>query len=354
MQDLVVYVGRFQPFHRGHLSVIIKAFQVSKRVLVLVGSANEPRSLRNPFTFDERKDMILSCLNDEQRSVIDIQGLENSLYNDDLWVTNVQSCVAAAYEHFFEGWKGLADTKALVSLIGHSKDNSSFYLKLFPQWGSIEVPNFFDISSTEIRKGLFKKYEMGVNPFPGNKHLKDYVPDSVADAVSNYFIKTKEYKSLVEENEFITNYKKQWENSPYPPTFVTVDAVVTQSGHILLIKRKSEPGKGLWALPGGFIGKDEKIVDSMIRELREETKIKIPAPVLKGSIVKSSVFDDPNRSMRGRTITHAYHIALPHNTELPYVKGSDDADKAKWWPLSEVKREMMYEDHLDIILNMVV
>jgi bifunctional NMN adenylyltransferase/nudix hydrolase len=58
--------------------------------------------------------------------------------------------------------------------------------------------------------------------------------------------------------------------------------------------------------------------------------------------------------MRGRTITHAYHIALPHNTELPYVKGSDDADKAKWWPLSEVKREMMYEDHLDIILNMVV
>jgi bifunctional NMN adenylyltransferase/nudix hydrolase len=167
-------------------------------------------------------------------------------------------------------------------------------------------------------------------------------------------MKTKEYKNLCAENLFIKDYKKQWESSPYPPTFVTVDSLVTQSGHILLIKRKSAPGKGLWAIPGGFIKEDEKIVDSMIRELREETKIRVPAPVLKGSIIKSEVFDDPKRSMRGRTITHAFHIALPPNVELPPVKGSDDADKAVWFPISEVYREMMYEDHYDIILNMVM
>jgi bifunctional NMN adenylyltransferase/nudix hydrolase len=88
----------------------------------------------------------------------------------------------------------------------------------------------------------------------------------------------------------------------------------------------------------------------MIRELREETKLKVPEPVLRGHIVTSRVFDAPDRSLRGRMLTNAYLIHLPpHGDGLPAVKAGSDAKVAKWWPINEVKRSMMFDDHMDII-----
>jgi bifunctional NMN adenylyltransferase/nudix hydrolase len=131
---------------------------------------------------------------------------------------------------------------------------------------------------------------------------------------------------------------------------VTVDAVVVQSGHILMIRRRAEPGKGLLALPGGFLDalSDKTLEDAMIRELREETCLKVPTPVLRGNIVETKVFDAIQRSTRGRTITHAFHIKLP-NGELPKVKRGSDAASAKWIPISKVNPSECYEDHYEII-----
>ena len=120
------------------------------------------------------------------------------------------------------------------------------------------------------------------------------------------------------------------------------------SGHVLMIKRKACPGMGLWALPGGFLNQNERILDGMIRELKEETGIKVPVPVLIGNIKGQQVFDDPNRSLRGRTITHAFFIELPAG-ELPHIKGMDDAEKAKWIPLSFIREEELFEDHYQIL-----
>ena len=133
---------------------------------------------------------------------------------------------------------------------------------------------------------------------------------------------------------------------------MTVDAVVVQSGHILLVKRGDMPGKGQLALPGGFLNQNETMLDGAIRELKEETKIKVPVPVLKGSIKESKTFDAPNRSSRGRTITQAFFIDLGVG-ELPKVKGADDAEKAFWVPFNEVKQEKMFEDHFHIIDNFI-
>ena len=166
----------------------------------------------------------------------------------------------------------------------------------------------------------------------------------------NGFAITQEHAQIVREREHIETYRLQYRHLPYEPVFVTVDAVVIQSGHVLLIKRKSEPGKGLWALPGGFLnaGTDRSIEDACIRELREETKIKVPDPVLRGSIKDVKVFDKINRSARGRTITHAHKIILQDGA-LPKVVGSDDAEKAVWMPLAAVRSEEMFEDHYNII-----
>jgi bifunctional NMN adenylyltransferase/nudix hydrolase len=180
--------------------------------------------------------------------------------------------------------------------------------------------------------------------------VQSAVPESV-HAFLREFARSDVFAQVVREHAFIKQYKAQFAAMPYPPTFVTVDAVVVHSGHLLLVQRRAEPGKGLWALPGGFVGQHERLVDACIRELREETRLKLPEPVLRGSIKSSQVFDRPDRSARGRTITHAYFFDFPSG-ELPLVKGSDDAVKARWVPLAEFFEQFephMFEDHFGIV-----
>lgn len=331
--DLAVFIGRFQPFHIGHKEVIDKALEHAERVLVLVGSSYAPRNYRNPFSYDERSDMILDAYKNDYETLYRVQTypIEDVTYNDNAWVENIQNAV-----YYYCNVEDIDNPK--ITLVGHEKDNSSFYLKLFPQWDNISVENVDNISSTDIRYDFFFKKILNHKIVPEN--VKDYLYD---------FAKSKDYDNIVEEYQFVEQYKKSWENAPYEPIFVTVDACVVQSGHVLLVQRKARPGKGLWALPGGFLNNKEKIIDGVIRELKEETKIKVPVPVLKGNIVTTKVFDDPYRSSRGRTITHGFLIHLPPDTKLPQVKGSDDAKVAKWWPLADVRREMLFEDHKDII-----
>jgi bifunctional NMN adenylyltransferase/nudix hydrolase len=240
---------------------------------------------------------------------------------------------------------GLGD-EARIALIGHSKDASSFYLKLFPQWDSVEVPNFQGLSATPIRERYFVRNR-------GGEPIEDIIGHNVIpDAVARWlgtFSNSSPFFDLIDEFEHIAAYKQQFAGLPYPPIFQTVDAVVIQSGHILLIQRRAAPGRNLWALPGGFLNANERIEDAVYRELREETRIKVPEPVLRGCTLMNRRFDDPHRSARGRTITDAFLIKLPDATELPKVKGSDDAKRAKWWPLADVRRDMLFEDHYAVI-----
>jgi bifunctional NMN adenylyltransferase/nudix hydrolase len=137
--------------------------------------------------------------------------------------------------------------------------------------------------------------------------------------------------------------------------FTTVDAVVLHSGQVLLVRRGAQPGRGLLALPGGFLEPegDRSLRAGALRELREETAIQVPDPVLARAIVAERAFDHPERSQRGRTITHAVRIDLVSGP-LPAVRGGDDASHALWVPLAHVLEhpEELFEDHADIILTL--
>jgi bifunctional NMN adenylyltransferase/nudix hydrolase len=335
--DVLVYIGRFSPIHNGHIETIKTAAKLCKKLIIIVGSSHGPRTIKNPWTYDERRNFIITSLEniddpDVRALDVDIQSVVDYLYNDERWATHIQNIV------------NCSSNSDNIGIIGHEKDESSYYIHMFPQWkkhliNAVEIDSKV-INGTDIRKAFFNyTIEKFVEYLPYSVYIDLYTKSSLPPFVE-----------LRKEKEYIDQYKQSFSMLPYPPIFVTTDAVVIQSGHVLMIERRSYPGKGLWALPGGFVNAetDRSLQDAMLRELREETKLKVPDKVLKGSIVDKRVFDAVGRSLRGRTITHAYHIRL-HDGELPKVKGSDDAAKARFIPLNEVSRSNCFEDHFEII-----
>lgn len=342
-----ILIGRFEPAHNGHFRNIARAGQIADNVHILIGSSFQPRTIKNPFTSEERKLMIAQSLGEIESfslhpSQIQYSYIRDFGYNDNLWISEVQKTVR-------EASKDIKDSEIVI--LGHEKDDSSWYLRAFPNWNFMPLDGFVEygnvpVDATKIRELYFE----------GNlDYIKGVVPRTVFKYLTD-FSKTEEYKILKEEYKFIIDYKKAWSAAPYPPTFFTVDSVVIQGGHILLVKRKFAPGKGLWALPGGFVGQNETAQNACIRELREETGLKVPAPVLHGSITYQRLFDKPDRSLRGRTITQAYLIELNGgDAKLPKVKGSDDASDAQWFPIDKVfeMSDQLFEDHHSIVQMMV-
>lgn len=167
------------------------------------------------------------------------------------------------------------------------------------------------------------------------------------------FLHTAGYEDVAREYGFVAKYQYAWRFAPHTPIFTTTDAIVVQSGHILLVKRRNYPGKGLWALPGGFLEPNETLETACLRELDEETKIKVPDAVLRGHIKMREVFDAPFRSSRGRTITHAFLIELDPG-KLPKIKkggqpDDEETENIAWVRLSDLRREQFFEDHYAII-----
>ena len=335
--DVAVVIGRFQPCHSAHVALLREAAKLAKDVVVIVGSAYKPRTYKNPFSFEERAHIL--------KNVIATEGLTgnfdcrfhfepniDTIYNDAAWVKRVQGIVS---KYKVLGGSG-------ICIVGHKKDDSSYYLEMFPQWDYIDFPLATQLSATDIRDLYFRADH-------NMDFLSGVVPTSTLFFLHQFAI-SPAFKMIIEERAFIEKYKSAFASLPYPPIFSTADAIVLCSGHVLMIKRRAAPGKGLWAVPGGFVNAktDKSVQDAAIRELREETGIKVPAPVLVGSIKDSKVFDAIDRSDRGRTITHAFKIVLPDGP-LPKVKGSDDAEKAIWVPLAEIKSEDMFDDHWDMI-----
>lgn len=337
--ELAVVIGRFEPPHIGHMGLFNKAADISSHRLILVGSSFIARNIKNPFTFEERQAMLSRTT--ERLGKFDIAPVMDDLYNDQLWVGNVQTQIDIALEE-----RGLDKKTSRVAIVGHRKDASSFYLDFFPNYSLIEVSSTFGTSGTEIREQVFDK-ENGV---PGGR-----MPVAVETFLQEWKAENPAiYDNLCGELEFIKQYKSQFADLAYPPVFVTADAVVICHGHILLVKRRSHPGKGLWALPGGFLNQNERIEQAIVRELVEETKIGVNETLLKASLKGTHVFDAPLRSLRGRTITHAGLFVINTPT-LPKVKGSDDAEKAKWVPLSQFYEmtDELFEDHYSIGTYMI-
>ena len=131
----------------------------------------------------------------------------------------------------------------------------------------------------------------------------------------------------------------------YPRPAVTADCVIfTKEAEpkVLLIERGADPYKGCWAFPGGFLNMDETTEQCAVRELEEETGLKIQ------ELQQIGAYSKVDRDPRGRTITVAYLAVIDSPCE---VIGQDDAAKAQWFPLDALPK--LAFDHDDIMRDAI-
>lgn len=319
--DASVLIGRFQPFHLGHAHLLAKALELAPQVYVVLGSAFKAPSAKNPFSWEARARMISDCLTPDQRSRVHFLPVRD-YYDDVLWSGAVKDALESAH---------VAGSR--IALVGHRKDPSSYYLSLFPHWNYVAAGLCGDHNATRIRNLVFEQGAEadleGFLPWAVQAHLKAWMQSPSFEAMRE------EYFSI------------QSSRATYGPgPFITLDALVCAEDHVLLVKRGHAPGKGLFAIPGGFLDAHERLQSGAKRELLEETGLDLGA--LAHEYRGFQVFDHPDRSQRGRIITHAFHFVLP---ERQPVLGSDDAAEAEWVPVKDLggMEDQFFDDHFHIL-----
>ncbi len=151
--DRALFVGRFQPFHNGHLAVIKKLLAKHGEVIIIIGSAEDSISSKNPFTAGERMEMVRSCFNECELGRLVIVPLRD-INNNSLWVSHVRSHVPEFKTIYSNNWL----VKHLFSKEGYKP------AKL----------DFFDRAHCEGKK-------IRAEIASGKKGWKKYVPKQVAE-----------------------------------------------------------------------------------------------------------------------------------------------------------------------------
>jgi bifunctional NMN adenylyltransferase/nudix hydrolase len=179
--DMVLYAGRFQPFHHGHYRVVNEAKMHGKHILIAISQAKNGKiDNRNPFTGDQRYSTIKDTLVHDKINNVDVVQLDNidgdwSKDKDILlkkWDENFVNIAYSKYKQIFNK----TPNEDNIAFIYYDRDGVD-YDKRFEKYFSIlkiEKPFEYDVSATKIRKSFFKEDKIDDNlPFGTKKLLKN-------------------------------------------------------------------------------------------------------------------------------------------------------------------------------------
>lgn len=284
------YMGRFQPFHNGHLDAIDQMIADGMTDITLgIGSMQESRTKNNPFTIEERIEMISASLNDRDANFTFFPVPDFN--NDDAWINYIKKNVPVTFKYAYS--------------------NNPNTLNCMKKIYGVEIKTLeerVDINATKIR------YEIQT----GEASWKNYVPQKVAKYLENINAQNI-LKEIFSENEWIT-----------------ADAIINYNGGIVFIERVHPPYG--FALPGGRKEKYESIEEAVIREAKEETNLDLVNLELLG------VYSKPGRDPRG-PVTSIVYIARG----VGELKADDDAKSVCVIRPDEIERFDLAFDHGDII-----
>lgn len=323
--DLAVCSGEFTLPRQADLALLRDALARAPRLLVLLTAARLPRSPRHPFSWEERAAVLREALPPADRPRVGFAPLRTRPEQDRMAAQALRAVQADA-----------GPAARVLRLRTGAAD--------FPTpagWDEAEAA----LPSAESMATLRERLWTSDTPDAALAALSPHVPEAVLRFLGDW-LRTPDHPRLRDEWAQIAREKAAWAVAPYPVVLVTVDVVARAAGHVLLIRRGRAPGLGLRALPGGFLDVDETVYQSALRELAEETGLSIGADALRAV----QVFDDPQRSQRGRVVTHAHFFELP-GSELPPVQGGDDAAAASWVPQAALAamEDQFLDDHFLIL-----
>lgn len=339
---LAVVVGSFAPLHDGHLALLAAALAAAPRLVVGIGAAFLARSPRHPFHWTERQQMLRQALPDAAGR-IEVLPLREAT-DDTRWAAALRQAVGARLAA-----AGFAP-EAPVVLVGTEASLPAFDLPPLDGWRRLAVPWRPQADAGAIRDAYFAAADAGpAVQEAALARIGRAAPPATVEFL-RAFAAHPEQARLAEEWRQIKRYHDAWSVAPYPPVLVTVDALVCCAGHVLLIRRGQPPGRGLLALPGGFLEPGDTLRQSALRELAEETGLALPAAALHAALREVAVFDRPDRGQRGRTVTHVHRFDLGDGP-LPPVAGGDDALEARWFPIAALAacEEQFHDDHFQIL-----
>jgi bifunctional NMN adenylyltransferase/nudix hydrolase len=356
MAKIGVVVSKFSFVTREMFHVLKKASDENSHVLLFVCSADRSKDYTMPFNRHERSDNIMKAIevNDGlEKEDFSICYINDNPMNSRQWITDVHSTLNGRLKSLY-----LDRSKTDINVYVSNESNHR-YENIFPE------PMF------NVHKVSMGNNEALYKDFYGMEDISSYIAPNmcaVYDAYrkSEWFdtpLLTSEmnqgFNTLKEEYEAVKYQKEQWSSSPFPPTFITTDAVVYHKGYVLVVKRKGSVGKGLYCLPGGFLSQMDTIKTGIVNNLKKDTNIQVHENILKSNIRNIKTYDDPIRSLRGRIITHAGLIELDDVTSLkgfPKVrKTKSQKEHAGWFSLFEIEemRNMFFEDHYYIIKDLL-
>jgi len=325
---VAVIIGRWQILQKGHVALLRAALAAAPKVVVVIGSAWRARDAHNPFTWAERQQQFEAVLSTAERASVTFLPVRD-YFDEERWNDAVRAGIAKL--------AGNVD----VTLVGFRKDHSSAYLDHFPGWQLHEVDPTSDISATDLRRIYFEATDMHA----ALTVIGNYVEPGVRGYLEAW-AHLPAYRQCAVEHRAVNAYRVKYTQ----PFSLTADVVLTCAGHVLLIKRGGDIGHGLWACPGGFVEPREQFYAAALRELAEETGFRTLPARMKAALRGQATFDHPARSARGRIITTAFHFDLG-DERLPEVEGRDDAERARWVPISGLPQleEQLFEDHACIL-----
>jgi ADP-ribose pyrophosphatase len=320
-------VSSFQPLNAVEKAAVDLALGRADHVTVVVGSANASRSAHlHPLLAHERVRILEDAWAGEiEAGRLSVETMDDHLYVDILWDNDLRKRVMA------RGLRG--------GIVAVGPVQAGHWRKVLGASRVIDTP--VPSRTPETRKALAEWFIDGV-PLP-----EALFPPATIRFMSE-FADSEEHAALGEEAQFCAGYREPYEQLPWPPKFLTSDCLVEHDGRVLLVKRAKAPGKGLWAIPGGFLEEGERLLEAARRELMEEAGVDAGKLGSGAYLAAKEEFDLPQRDGRGRLVTMGYMFRLL--SDRPEAVAADDAEGVWWASLDgEIDPEQVFADHLGII-----
>ncbi|WP_186645272.1 NUDIX domain-containing protein [Fluviispira vulneris] len=325
--DVAVFIGRFQPFHKGHVNSVRIALQSAQQLIIILGSYRMSASIRGPWAAEERIAMIQSALSPAQLKKIQFICIRDRLYNEDIWKSNIINEVE----------KKVGSDKS-IAIIGHEKDSSSYYLRLFPNWKFMETGNYMGINATDIRMNYFLRDKTVA--------LYEHIPEGVIPYLKK-FKRTEDYKILKAKFNAYESLKLHMKKEPEK---TVCNAIIACGGYFLFVKRKEIFSQNLYSLPEATPKTNESYFECVARALLEETGLRISPEKLRQYYKKEGTFDYAGRNPLEKTISHTFLFEL-NDVPYPKVTAGKNIAKVEWVLYDDIylNENCFYSDFFQII-----